>query len=140
MRAAIGEVLATRASRIQQEKENNTTSNISKDSTTRTTTRISTKANANGNVPVVQSRAARPSYRPPLQTCDHNATMRSSQKGRTPLTAKSGNANMPSYEKPTNSSRPLMPTLSAAAKGSNRPPLTPRVAGTGTNVSSTPIS
>jgi hypothetical protein len=66
--------------------------------------------------------------------------MRGSHKGGTPLTAKSGNANMPSYEKPTNSSRPLMPTLSASAKGSSRPPLTPRVAASGPTLVSTPIS
>ncbi|EPE31826.1 hypothetical protein GLAREA_11908 [Glarea lozoyensis ATCC 20868] len=136
MRAAIGGVLSTRASRIQPEKENNTTNNSSKESTARNNPKIS----ANGNTPAINARPTRPSYRPPLQSRDHNATMRGSQKGGTPLTAKSGNANMPSYEKPTNSSRPLMPTLSASAKGSSRPPLTPRVAGSGPTVASTPIS
>jgi hypothetical protein len=138
MRAAIGGVLSTRASRIQQEKEINTNNNniTSKNSTTRN----NPKTNANGNNPTIHSRQARPSQRPPLQSRDHNAMMRGSQKGATPLTAKSGNTNMPSYEKSTNSSRPLMPTLSASAKGSNRPPLTPRVAGSAPTIASTPTS
>ncbi|KAH6672558.1 hypothetical protein B0J14DRAFT_483234 [Halenospora varia] len=65
--------------------------------------------------------------------------MRGSQKGATPLTAKSGNANMPSYDK-QNGGRPLMPTLSASAKAGNRTPLTPRVAGSVAPRSSTPLS
>ncbi|KAG9237448.1 hypothetical protein BJ875DRAFT_369989 [Amylocarpus encephaloides] len=65
--------------------------------------------------------------------------MRGSQKGAAPLTAKSGNANMPPSDKNT-SSRPLMPTLSASAKVSNRPPITPRVAGSAPVAGSTPSS
>ncbi|RDL38810.1 Uncharacterized protein BP5553_03150 [Venustampulla echinocandica] len=72
--------------------------------------------------------------RPPLLSRDHNAMMRAStQKGSAPLTAKSGNANantnMPPYDHKHNASRPLMPTLSASAKVSHRPAITPRVAG-----------
>ncbi|KAE9367011.1 hypothetical protein N431DRAFT_350183 [Stipitochalara longipes BDJ] len=59
---------------------------------------------------------------------------------KAPLAAKSGNANMPSYDKSSGSTRPLMPVLSASAKASNRAPLTPRVAGTAPPVAQTPLS
>ncbi|KAF5868227.1 uncharacterized protein Bfra_007424 [Botrytis fragariae] len=51
-----------------------------------------------------------------------------SQKDSAPLTAKSGNPNMPSYDK-TTPNRPLAPTLSASANRGNKPktPLTPKV-------------
>ncbi|KAN0091949.1 hypothetical protein V8E51_017796 [Hyaloscypha variabilis] len=59
---------------------------------------------------------------------------------KAPLAAKSGNANMPSYDKSTGSTRPLMPVLSASAKASSRAPLTPRVAGTAPSLAQTPLS
>ncbi|PMD33688.1 hypothetical protein L207DRAFT_547725 [Hyaloscypha variabilis F] len=59
---------------------------------------------------------------------------------KAPLVAKSGNANMPSYDKSTGSTRPLMPVLSASAKASSRAPLTPRVAGTAPSLAQTPLS
>lgn len=51
-----------------------------------------------------------------------------SQKDSAQLTAKSGNPNMPSYDKP-NTNRPLAPPLSASANRGNKPkpPLTPKV-------------
>ncbi|TGO69290.1 hypothetical protein BOTNAR_0013g00640 [Botryotinia narcissicola] len=51
-----------------------------------------------------------------------------SQKDSAPLTAKSGNPNMPSYDK-TTPNRPLAPTSSASANRGNKPktPLTPKV-------------
>lgn len=81
-------------------------------------------------------RPPRPPLRPPLQTRDQNAIMRQ----HAPLTAKSGNANnMPPYDK-QDAGRPLMPSISAAAKTSNRTPLTPRVAGSALPTSTTPLS
>ncbi|KAF4631252.1 hypothetical protein G7Y89_g6880 [Cudoniella acicularis] len=111
MRAAIlGGAASTRS-------RNNNRKNLENDSNA---------TNTNINTPT-RLRLARPPIRTPLQSRDQNAMMRGSQKGAAPLTAKSGNA-MPSYDKQTNG-RPLMPTLSASAKASNRPPLTPRIAG-----------
>ena len=91
------------------------------------------------NATPTRPRSARPPLRPPLQSRDHNAMMRVPPKANAPLTSKSGNANMPSYDK-HNGTRPLMPTLSASAKASNRTPLTPRVAGSAPLTLSTPLS
>jgi hypothetical protein len=90
------------------------------------------------NATPTRSRPSRPPLRPPLQSRDSNAMMRVPPKA--PLVAKSGNANMPSYDKSTGSTRPLMPVLSASAKASSRAPLTPRVAGTAPSLAQTPLS
>jgi hypothetical protein len=90
------------------------------------------------NATPTRSRPSRPPLRPPLQSRDSNAMMRVPPKA--PLAAKSGNANMPSYDKSTGSTRPLMPVLSASAKASSRAPLTPRVAGTAPSLAQTPLS
>ncbi|KAJ8058938.1 hypothetical protein OCU04_011923 [Sclerotinia nivalis] len=70
------------------------------------------------------------SYRKSLSTPDHNNVIMRvvSQKDSAQLTAKSGNPNMPSYDKPNNN-RPLAPTLSASANRGikPKPPLTPKV-------------
>ncbi|TVY80399.1 hypothetical protein LSUE1_G004400 [Lachnellula suecica] len=89
----------------------------------------------------IRARPLRTASRPPLTSRDNNAMMRA-QKGPAPLTAKSGNANMPPYEKQNThtNGRPLMPTLSASAKASGRPPLTPRVAASASPAVSTPLS
>ncbi|KUJ18791.1 uncharacterized protein LY89DRAFT_683666 [Mollisia scopiformis] len=79
----------------------------------------------------------RPPARSPLQSRDGNAMMRVPPKA--PLASKPGNANskMP-FDK---QQRPIMPTLSASAKTSNRAPLTPRVAGaTPSSATTTPLS
>jgi hypothetical protein len=94
--------------------------------------------NQDSNATPTRSRPPRPPLRPPLQSRDSNAIMRVPPKA--PLAAKSGNANMPQYDKGNGSTRPLMPVLSASAKASNRPPLTPRVAGTTPPVAQTPLS
>jgi hypothetical protein len=94
--------------------------------------------NQDSNATPTRSRPSRPPLRPPLQSRDSNAMMRVSLKA--PPAAKSGNANMPSYDKSSGSTRPLMPVLSASAKASNRAPLTPRVAGTTPPVVQTPLS
>lgn len=92
----------------------------------------------NTNATPTRSRPSRPPLCPPLHSRDSNAMMRVPSKA--PLGAKSGNANMPSYDKSNGSARPLMPVLSASAKTSNRPPLTPRVAGTASSATQTPLS
>jgi len=94
--------------------------------------------NQDSNATPTRSRPSRPPLRPPLKSRDSNAMMRVPPKA--PLAAKSGNANMPSYDKSSGSTRPLMPVLSASAKASNRAPLTPRVAGTAPQVAQTPLS
>jgi len=94
--------------------------------------------NQDTNATPTRSRQSRPPLRPPLQSRDSNAMMRVPPKA--PLGAKSGNANMPSYDKSNGSTRPLMPVLSASAKASNHPPLTPRVAGTASSSAQTPLS
>ncbi|KAG4033148.1 hypothetical protein MFRU_005g01640 [Monilinia fructicola] len=53
-----------------------------------------------------------------------------SQKDSASLITKTGNSNMPSYDKPNKNHRPLAPSLSAAANRGNKskpPPLTPKV-------------
>jgi hypothetical protein len=76
-----------------------------------------------------------------LQQKDNNAMMR--VPPNKPPVGKSGNANMPPYEKHHGTTRPLMPTLSAAAaaaKNTNKTPLTPRVAGSTPQSATTPLS
>lgn len=81
--------------------------------------------------------------RNPLQARDQNANImiRAPQKGA-PLSTRSGNnatATMP-YDKQSNA-RPLAPTLSAAAaKNTNKTPLTPRVAGASPALATTPLA
>ncbi|ESZ94812.1 hypothetical protein SBOR_4772 [Sclerotinia borealis F-4128] len=81
-------------------------------------------------LPSPPSKTTSTSYRKPLSTKDYkNVIMRVvSQTDSAPLTAKSTNPNMPSYDKP-NTNRPLAPTLSASANRGNKPkpPLTPKV-------------
>jgi hypothetical protein len=91
--------------------------------------------NANASAQTPTRRPARLLSRQPLQSRDQNAMMRVP----TPLTVKSGNVNMPPYEK-QHGQRPLIPTLSASTKPPNNAPLTPRVAGPAPAGASTPLS
>ncbi|TVY35296.1 hypothetical protein LOCC1_G006122 [Lachnellula occidentalis] len=128
MRALVAGVYGSRSSTLNQEDNNQNQ-------------QPKPKSNTSNSTPTpTRLPPARPSHRTPLQSQDRNAMMRV-QKGVTPLTAKSGNANMPPYDK-QNASRPLMPTLSATAtaKPSARQPLTPRVAGAAPPALSTPLS
>lgn len=78
--------------------------------------------------------------RPALHSRDQNVMMRTAY-GSTPLTARSGNANMPpSHDKQQNGARPLAPTLGpGAAKMAGKIPLTPRVAQSNVPTTSTPV-
>ncbi|KAH8594584.1 hypothetical protein B0O99DRAFT_687368 [Bisporella sp. PMI_857] len=100
--------------------------------------RNSNQENDSPNAHNPSQRRLSTSIRPALQalSIDHNVMMRQN----TPLTSKSGNANMPSTYDKHNAVRPLMPTLSASAKGSNRTPLTPRVAGSTPSNAATPLA
>jgi hypothetical protein len=72
---------------------------------------------------------------------DSDAMVRAPQKGA-PLGTRNCNV-MPRYDKQNVSnvaSRPTLPTLGAAAKTSNKTPLTPRVAGSNPLLASTPLA
>ncbi|TVY19489.1 hypothetical protein LARI1_G002067 [Lachnellula arida] len=130
MRAVVGGVYGTRRNTSTLNQDSNNQNQQSKSNTTNSTP-----------TPTPTPTRLRPtklSHRTPLRSRDQNAMMRA-QKGVTPLTVKSGNGNMPPYDK-QNASRPLMPTLSATVKPPARQPLTPRVAGAASPALSTPLS